>query len=95
MSLDATAETVIRFPHAQYADFVLHYDHTASHVHKFVLHHHSAYFRAYFDTLPAPSGSNATKRRGATAHLRTYAHHSLHSPARPNHAGEPDTCASG
>ena len=48
MSLDATTETVVTFPPSELADFVLHYDNTAFHVHNFLLHHHSAYFRTYF-----------------------------------------------
>ena len=46
----------IFFSPRKHADFVIHYDVTAFHVHKLVLDHHSAYFRAYFDTLePAES----------------------------------------
>ena len=35
------------------ADFVVHYNSAAFYVHTFVLHRHSAHFRAYFDTLDA------------------------------------------
>ena len=63
LSLSASVETVVTFPPGQHVDFVIHYDNTAFHVHKFVLHHHSAYFRTYFDTLPAPSCSSCKKRK--------------------------------
>ena len=55
------------FPPRQYADFIIHYDTKDFYVHKFVLHHHSAYFRAYFQTLPppAPPRGRQVKRRKA------------------------------
>ena len=46
------------FPPRLLADFIIHYDNTAFHVHKVFLHHHSAYFRSYFDTLTAPPESS-------------------------------------
>ena len=67
MSIDAgdTSDTVC-FPHREHVDFVIHYDSKDFHVHKQILHHHSAYFRAYFLTLsPPPSRSKAPKRRRA------------------------------
>ena len=45
----------IFFPPRQHADFVVHYEQKALHVHKLILHQHSAYFKAYFDTLPSTS----------------------------------------
>ena len=70
MSTDAedatSADTsmTIFFPPRQHVDFVIHYADRHFHVHKFVLHHHSAYFRTYFLTLPAlPRGRSATKKR--------------------------------
>ena len=65
LSLSASAETLVTFPPSKHVDFVLHYGNTAFHVHKLVLHHHSAYFRTYLDTLPAPSRSKAKKRKKA------------------------------
>ena len=71
MSIDAIADDVVYFPPRDIADFVIHCADTDFHVHKFVLHHHSAYFRAYFQTLSplsrcrhcgsATSSSNATE----------------------------------
>ena len=52
MSTDAS--DIVFFPPREVADFVIHYD-KHFHVHKFVLHHHSAYFRAYFLTLSPQS----------------------------------------
>ena len=45
-------DTVL-FPHAAFADFVVHYRGTAFHVHKLALIHHSSYFRAYIEQLTA------------------------------------------
>ena len=39
------------FPPRQLADFVLHYDDISFHIHRFVLHFHSTFFRTYFETL--------------------------------------------
>ena len=55
MSTDSS--NTVFFPPRQHADFVIHYDNAAFHVHTFVLHHHSAYFRAYFQTLSQLSAS--------------------------------------
>ena len=42
------------------ADFIIHYADMHFHAHKFVLHHHSAYFRTYFQMLSTPSASSST-----------------------------------
>ena len=44
----------IAFPPRQRCDFVLHYMGQSFHVHQLVLHVHSGYFKALFDTLPPP-----------------------------------------
>ena len=49
----ALQTSAVRFPPACLSDFVIHYRGTAYHVHKFVLHYHSSYFRAYIDPLVA------------------------------------------
>ena len=54
LSVDAT----VFFPPRQHADFLIHYDDTAFHVHNFILHCYSAYFRTYFDTLSESPDSN-------------------------------------
>jgi len=41
----------IRFPSARFSDFVMHYRGTSLRVHKFVLVHHSTYFRTYIEQL--------------------------------------------
>ena len=46
--------TDVHFPPRQLCDFAIHYIDATFHVHKFLLHAHSAYFRALFDTLPPP-----------------------------------------
>ena len=56
----------IFFPPRQHADFVIHYEQKALHVHKLILHQHSAYFRTYFETLPPaalPTGRPAKRRK--------------------------------
>ena len=61
LPIDTTAvDGVVLFPPRQHADFVVHYASTDFHVHKFVLHHHSAYFRAYFQTLSQSSSSSSS-----------------------------------
>ena len=60
---ESTADTVedtVLFPPREHADFVIHYDNTAFHVHKLILHHHSAYFRAYFQSLSRSSENSST-----------------------------------
>ena len=49
----ALQTSAVRFPPACLSDFVIHYRGTAYHVHKFVLHYRSSYFRAYIDPLVA------------------------------------------
>ena len=69
------------FPPRQHADFVIHYDDKAFHVHKFVLHHHSAYFRAYFKTLTQSLDSSIpppTKKRRSCHHPSIA--HCIHLP---------------
>ena len=41
----------VHLPPTFNSDFVVHYRNTDYHVHTFVLHHHSQYFRHYFDSL--------------------------------------------
>ena len=65
---DNSVENIMTFPPCQLTDFVLHYDNTALHVHKLVLHHHSAYFRTYFETLSAPSCSSDSCHHAHIAH---------------------------
>ena len=48
---EAAAQNSVAFPPARLADFVIHYRDAAFVVHKFVLFHHSPYFRAYIETL--------------------------------------------
>ena len=83
-SLSASAESVVTFPPSQHADFVLHYDNTAFHVHEFVLHQHSAYFRTYFDTLSLPSRSKAKKRKKSGPNSCQHAHiaHCIRLPSQ-------------
>ena len=59
------------FPPALLSDFVIHYHGTAFLVHKFVLHLHSAYFRALFLALPpatTPSAHSADCQHPHIAH---------------------------
>ena len=48
--MSATNEQVY-LPPRQLSDFVIHYRNADFHVHQFVLHHHSAYFRTYLGAL--------------------------------------------
>ena len=48
---ETLAANDVHFPPAFLSDFVIHYRDTAYHVHKFVLCHHSSYFRTYFEPL--------------------------------------------
>ena len=77
MSTDAS-DTVL-FPQCQYADFVIHYD-SDFHVHKFVLHHHSAYFRTYFQTVPATSDSDASAAKEPKLCNHPTIAHCIHLP---------------
>ena len=45
------AEEDVHFPPVFLADFVIHYQAQAFHVHKFVMCHHSSYFRTYIEPL--------------------------------------------
>ena len=47
-----TSSQQVYLPPARLSDFVIHFRDTDFHVHKLVLQHHSAYFRAIFDTFP-------------------------------------------
>ena len=49
----APSRRFIQFPPAALSDFVVHYQRTDYHVSKFVLFHHSAYFRTYIEQLTA------------------------------------------
>ena len=59
--MSTAPSTAVCFPPRLVADFIIHYD-TDFHVHKLVLYHHSAYFRAYFQALlDSSSPSNGTQ----------------------------------
>ena len=67
-------------PPRQYADFIIHYDDTTFQVHKFVLHQHSACFRAYLEAfIPRLTGSEQSSNE---AHSCDHAHiaHCIHLP---------------
>ena len=59
-------------------DFVIHYDSKAFHVHKFVLHSHSAYFRAYSQTLSGCTCSPSSNGAQPCTHPRVA--HCIHLP---------------
>jgi len=48
---EALAANIVQFPPALLSDFVIHHRSIAYHVHKFVLFHHSSYFRSYIEQL--------------------------------------------
>ena len=51
MSAPTTTREQFHLPPLRLSDFVIHYRNADFHVHQFVLHHHSAYFRTYLDAL--------------------------------------------
>ena len=78
----------VHFPPRQYADFVIDYADTAFYVHKFMLHHHSAYFRTYLETLSPPATSQHTttastkerKRKSSRSCNHSSIEHCVHLP---------------
>ena len=77
----ATTDAVF-FPHRDFIDFVIHYDSRAFHVHRLVLHYHSAYFRTYFQTLSSSTASASTTPSSDSAPACNHPSiaHSIHLP---------------
>ena len=65
---DVKQDSIVFFPPLELVDFVIHYDSTAFYVHKLLLHHHSAYFRAYLLLLNSQgSPASPTRRRARSS----------------------------
>ena len=81
MSTDAVINSavIIPFPPRQLVDFVIHdVDGIDFHVHKFVLHYHTVYFRAYFQTLSQSSSSSSSDASQPCNH--PHIAHCIHLP---------------
>jgi hypothetical protein len=66
----STARQQFHLPPLSLSDFVVHYRNADFHVHQFVLYHHSAYFRTYFQTLqPLAQVVTGKKRKRCTVDL--------------------------
>ena len=76
------------FPPHELADFVIHYNNSHFHVHKFVLHHHSAYFNAYFRTLTNTASSSSPSSDDAQlCKIHPQIAHCIHLPQQARLAG--------
>ena len=60
--MSADLSQAVLFPPPKLADLVLHYCDASFHVQNFVLHHHSCYFKTYFEMflLQPPSSSSSS-----------------------------------
>ena len=65
LNMSSSAGKTVLFPPRKLIDYVIHFDSSDFHVHKFVLHHHSTYFRTHFETLLQASQDSSSSSSNA------------------------------